>query len=377
MDKYFFALTFLLSFGLLNAQDNPYRLIEIKGLSGNHLYAGESLKDALSSGYGAVVAKYGWQSSNPDGWQSMYLYPAYGFGWYSGFIGNPELLGKPSAVFGYTSFPLFRHHRHQMLIEPAFGVSYDLKPYHAGNNSINDAIGSRFNVYFNLNAGAKYRLNREIDLVYGFDFTHLSNGRTFKPNKGLNMFGPNVGLRYHYNKRQNKVDNAYQPQMILEVRPTLTVFRRSEAVKKGCLLLYGAGGMVQNDEDKGTSRQHSTYSGLLEYQYILNTKNAFTIGVNAFYDHSLIERFPDRSHGFYGFHGGYDFMFWRMSIRLQCGTYTRKGKEFKGNFFFRPAIKYDINKFLYAQLGLKTMAGPKADWVEYGLGVKLPRIRIF
>jgi hypothetical protein len=382
MGKFFAALILLFfNFDLLHAQDTPvhnhFRFIEIKGLSGNHLYSGESLKEALASGYGAVLVKYGWQSYNPEGWQNMYVYPAYGLGWYSGFIGNPELLGEPSAVYGFISLPLFRHHRHQMLIEPAFGLSYDLKPYHAGNNSANDAISTRFNVYFNLNIGAKYRMNREIDLMYGFDFTHFSNGRTFKPNRGLNMFGPNLGIRYHYNSKQNKVDNAYQPQTILDVRPTLSVYRASEPIREGKVLLYGAGGIVQNDKDKGTSRQHSTYTALLEYQYLLNTKNAFTIGFNLFYDHSLVEQFPDENFGFYGIHGGYDFMFWKMSIRIQGGTYFRKGREFKGDFFFRPALKYDINKFLYAQLGLKTMAGPKADWVEYGLGVKLPRIKLF
>jgi hypothetical protein len=354
-----------------------YRFFEVKGLSGNHLYTGESLSEALANGYGAIIARYGWQSNNPNSWQSMYAYPAYGFGWYSGFIGNPDQLGKPSAVYGFISFPLFRHHRHHMVIEPALGLSYDLKPYSEGNNADNDAIGSRINVYFNLNLGAKYRLNREMDLLYGIDFTHFSNGRMFKPNKGLNMFGPNIGFRYNYNSRQAKVDNSYHPHAILNVRPTFDGHRAATPIKRGRLQFYAATGLVQNDEDKGTSKQHSTYTALVEYQYQLNVKNAFTIGVDLFYDQSLFERFPNESHDFYGMHAGYDFMFWRMAIRLQGGTYTTKGRDFKGNYFLRTALKYEINNFLFAQLGLKTMDGAKADWVEYGLGVKLPLISLF
>lgn len=378
--RYFVIGLFLLC-NSLSAQDSSsfksFRFFEVKGLSGNHLYAGESLNEALSNGYGALVARYGWQSNNPNSWECMYLYPAYGFGWYSGFIGNPELLGKPNAVYGFISFPLFKHKRHQMMLEPAFGISYDLKPYNEGNNADNDAIGSRFNVYFNLNLGASYRLNREMDLLYGFDFTHFSNGRTFKPNKGLNMFGPNIGFRYHYNSKQGKVDNSYQPKTLLDVRPTFTNHKKATPIQRGRIQLYAAGGVVQNDEDKGTSKQHSTYTALIEYQYQLNVKNAFALGINLFYDNSLSVSHPDKSLNFYGFHAGYDFMFWRLGIRLQGGTYTSKGRDFKGDYFFRTAIKYDINDFVFAQLGLKTMAGIKADWVEYGLGVRLPPIKLF
>lgn len=349
-----------------------FRHLEIRGHTGNHLYTGEELKEVLSNGYGSVEVRYGWQSANPEGWQSMYLYPAYGLGWYSGFVGNPEQLGKPGAVYGFISFPLFNHHRHQIMIEPALGLSYDLKPYDAETNAHNDAIGSRFNVYFNFNIGAKYRLNREIDLTYGLDFTHFSNGRSFRPNSGLNMWGPNVGFRYHFNTKQNKVDNSAFPEVILDSRPMLTHFNPATPIRKGEMLVYAAGGIVQNDEDKGTNKQHGTFTSFVEYNYRLNMKSGFAAGVNWFYDGSLTASYDAYSHHFYGVHAGYDFMFWNFSFRVQVGTYLHdEAFDMKGNFFFRPALKYDINKRFFAQLGLKTQAGFKADWVEYGLGVRL------
>ncbi|WP_132435418.1 acyloxyacyl hydrolase [Natronoflexus pectinivorans] len=374
--KLHITLIFTLLACAIKAQHMPshrdFRFLEIRGHSGNHLYTGESLSEALSNGYGALQVRYGWQSSNPEGWQNMYLYPAYGFGWYSGFIGNPDLLGTPSAVYGFISFPLFHHHRHQMVIDPALGLSYDLKPFDEEKNELNDAIGSRFNVYFNLNIGARYRLNRELDFLYGLDITHFSNGRTFRPNAGLNMWGFNMGLRYHFNTQQNRIDNSSHPTTILDVRPVLEVFKSPEKIRQGSVWIYGAGGLVQNDEDKGTGKQYGTITATAEYQYKLNSKNGLTGGLNFFYDNSLKSRYPDKRHDFYGAHAGYDFMFWQLTLRMQVGSYLHaRGHDLKGNFFFRPAIKIDAGERFYFQLGLKTQAGFKADWVEYGVGVRL------
>jgi hypothetical protein len=354
------------------AQDTPahrnFRMFEVRGFSGSHLYTGEHLHDALESGYWAINVRYGWQSSNPDGWQSMYLYPAYGIGWYNGFLGNPDLLGNPGAFFGFISFPLFYHHRHHMLLEPAFGISYDFEPFDSENNWMNDAIGSRFNIYFNLIIAARYRLNRETDLIYGLDLTHFSNGRTFRPNAGLNMFGFNVGVRYNFNTWQNKVDNRLHPEVILPARPDLNGFKAAERIRKGMLNIYGAGGVVQNMEDRGTRHQYGTASGLVELQYILNTKSAFTLGLDYFFDASQQPSQYVPNH-FPAIHGGYDFRFWLMSIRLQAGTYLlASGRDRKGNFFLRPALRYDFSKHFFAQLGLKTLNGPRADWIETGLG---------
>ena len=61
-------------------------------------------------------------------------------------------------------------------------------------------------------------------------------------------------------------------------------------------------------------------------------------------------------------------MFWSLTTLLHGGTYItdRLGKS---DLFLRPAIRYDINKWAYAQVGLKTL-GFAADWVEFGLGFR-------
>ncbi len=282
------------------------------------------------------------------------------------------MLGQPGALYGFISFPLSTPRRHQMVIEPAFGYSYDLKPYDPDSDVTNDAIGSRFNVYFNLNLGANYRLNREMDLIYGIDLTHFSNGRMFKPNAGLNMFGINLGVRYHFNSQQNKIDNAEFPKQILNVRPHPIPKLRAASVNKSGITIYGATGLVQNDENSGTSKQYSTFTTMAEYHYTLNQKSGFAIGLDAFYDNSLKEYFPHNNLYFFGFHGGYDLLFWKMALRVQVGSYLHeRGRKYKGNYFIRPALRYHFTDHIFTQVGLKTQDGFKADWIEFGLGVKI------
>jgi hypothetical protein len=65
-------------------------------------------------------------------------------------------------------------------------------------------------------------------------------------------------------------------------------------------------------------------------------------------------------------------MFWRLTVRLQIGyNLTTIGRELKRNTFMRPALRYEFTKRFYGQVGLKTMNGATADWIEFGAGYKL------
>jgi len=352
--------------------EDRFRFIEVKGHSGAHLYTGGPLEEALSRGYGAVELRYGWQSHNPEGWQSKYRYPAYGVGWYSGFIGNPDQLGLPGGVYGFISFPLQKHRTNVFILETALGLSYDLQPYNPDDNVYNDLIGSRINVYFNLNIGGRYKFNRELDLLYGIDLTHFSNGRTFQPNSGLNMYGFNLGLRYHFNASQRHVDNSPHPEILLDARPRFEEYTKGEKINEGRLQVYGAGGFVQHPVNKGTDKHHLTGSLVLEYAYRFSTKHGLAGGLDLFYDSSLEENFPDKKHHFYGAHLGYDYHFWNLCVRIQAGTYLHKrGHDLKEHYFYRPALQYNLQNGMFAQVGLKTRAGFRADWIEFGLGFRL------
>lgn len=351
--------------------EGRFRTLEIRGHSGGHMYSGNTLTSKLESGYGAVEVRYAWQSKDEEIW-GKYGYPSYGVGFYAGFIGDPEIFGNPNALFGFMNFPISRPtRRNQFNIEPSLGLTYSLQPFDPENNPLNDAIGARMAVYFNLNFGWAYQWTPEMDITYGIDFTHFSNGRTFTPNYGLNMFGINVGLRYHYNADQHRVEKGMYPDRRLQSRYLRKQKSPNEKVDKNqSLNVYAALGTVQNLDDAGTDTRFGTFSLVLDYQYKFNNMHSVSAGVDYFVDNSLKESYPEGNGqtNLIGVHAGYDFMFWRFTVLLHGGTYVTDNLG-KNALFLRPAIRYDINKWAFAQVGLKTI-GAAADWVEFGIGFR-------
>ncbi len=348
-----------------------FRYLEVKGHTGYHLYTGETLEGLVNDGYGSLEFRFGWQLKDADHWTSRYGYATYGVGFYSGFVGNPEVLGKPNAIFGFVDFPLTNRLRRNVL-EMGFGLglTYNLEPYDANTNPINDAIGTPLALYFNLYAGGAYKIGREMDLLYGIDFTHFSNGRLTTPNYGFNMYGLNLGLRYHYNADQKLVDRDVYTDKILQARFEPPEKSKSPRLRESSIEIYLAGGTVQNEIDKGTFKRYGIFSGALDYRFKFNTMHAITAGFDCFWDGSLKPDYPEtKDQVLAGVHLGYDFMFGKMAVRFQSGTYITDDRGKTPNYI-RAGFRYDITDWLFAQISVKTRKTSRADWGELGIGLR-------
>lgn len=348
-----------------------FRYIEAKGHTGRNLYAGELLSETVSNGYGAVELRYGWQPSDPEHWTSRYGYASYGLGLYSGFMGDPEVLGKPNAIFGFITFPLSRGYKRNVLeTSLSTGITYNLEPYDPNLNPQNDAIGTPLAVYFNLSLGGALKWTREMDLIYGVDFTHFSNGRITTPNYGFNMYGLNVAIRYHYNADQKFVDKDIYTDQLLQARFDRPKKEKNIRLHENSIEVYVAGGTVQNEEDKGTYKRYGIFAGVLDYRFKFSSMHGITAGMDLFYDSSLQVEYPETKDQFLvGAHVGYDFMFGKMAVRLQGGGYLTDDKG-KSPTYLRTAFRYNITDWFYAQIGLKTRDTSRADWVEFGVGFR-------
>lgn len=352
-------------------ENNRFRYIQIKPHFGSFLQSTDVLNESglLDNGYGGVTIKYGWQASNSETWASRYGYPSYGIGIYSGFLSDAEVFGNPNAIYGFIKFPFSDPSKRNIFaLETSLGLTYKLKPYDSETNPINEAIGARAAVYFNIDFGFTYEWTRELDLLYGLDFTHFSNGSTYKPNAGLNLYGINFGLRYNYNAAQSTKKEDLYSNNVLSAR-----FKRpnSSPVRKisgNAISILLAGGVAQNEVLKGTETVMGVFSGIVEYEFQINEMHAITGGFDMFYDNRLQER-KASDRWYTGVHAGYDFRFYKFAIKMQFGTYLGDNKD-KGEFFMRPALRYDISKRLFAQVALKTLNGGAADYIEYGIGFR-------
>lgn len=378
--KYLFSLIFLglnytafcqAAFSTLSNTKNKFKYLEIQTQFGSFMKSEGTLNDngLLDHGYGGFLLKMGWQPTDPNGWASRYNYPSYGVGFYSGFLSDAAVFGNPNAIYGFIRFPISNiGSKGVFAIEPSLGLTYKLNAYDSETNPLNEAIGARMAVYFNLNFGFTYKWTREVDLLYGLDFSHFSNGSTYKPNSGLNLYGINLGLRYHYNRRQLAENKDIYSDVVFPARfqrPGRTVM---DLTSGNVISFYLAGGVAQSDEMAGTGSLKEVFSAVIDYDYSFNEMHSISTGVDIFYDNRFTDRnATDRLMG--AVHGGYAFSFFRFDIKLQVGTYIG-GQKGKGMFFMRPALRYHLNKQLFAQIGLKTLDGGKADYIEYGIGFK-------
>lgn len=354
-----------------------YRSLEIIQNTGSHLYTGTQLNNFLEYGFASIDVRYSWQSTEEQEWARKTYYPKFGFGVYTGFLGDPKTFGNPSAIYGFMNYNLFRVSRTQYAdMSLAVGLTYDLAKFDAEENPMNDAIGSRVTVFFDLKMGLVYQMTRELDMLYGLSLSHFSNGRTFTPNLGLNMLGLYIGTRYNYNRDQRKLNRNPYTTEVLPARyrkpeKDYTLFRES----KNAISLYGAIGTVQNYEDEvadaaTVKHRYTTNSVVLDYEYSWNGVHGISAGIDYFCDPSLKGIYPDlEDFSLFGIHAGYDFNIWRFTSKIQVGTYLSDNRG-KGRIFLRPSLRYNISKHFFAQVGLKTRKGASADWVEWGIGFK-------
>ncbi len=375
----FFFLSLLLFYsitGFGQAQEEKsssskvqYRYIEPKFHFGSFLKSDASLKESglLDNGYGAFTLKLGWQPSDPSIWSARYGYPSYGVGFYSGYLSDAAVFGNPNAIFGFINFNLSKPNlRHNFSIGPSLGLTYKLVPYDQETNPVNTAIGARMAVYFNLDVGFSYKWTREIDLIYRVDFTHFSNGSTFQPNSGLNLYGITVGMRYNYNRDQSRaISDLYQGDP-LPARFSRPPSSPVLALRENSFSLYLAGGAAQNKALAGSNILKSTFTATLDYGHRFNEMHGIVLGTDLFFDDRLTQ--VDRNDRWIaGVHTGYDFFFYHFVVRMQVGTYLSDNRG-KGSFFMRPALRYNITKFAFAQIGLKTLDRGAADYIEFGIG---------
>jgi len=362
----------------LNPNLGRHKFIELKLHGGTHLYTGDELKNALNDGYKSLELRMGWQSTGEKEWQRVFNYPSYGIGFYTGDIGNPTILGNPSGVYGFFYAPFHRRKRNHFEAGLSLGITYDLNPYDSTTNPLNDAIGSKLDAYVNFGITGVLKVSNSFDFLYGIDLTHFSNGRTHTPNLGLNMAGLNIGVRYHYNTIRSIVKQQIDPTYEAARRPTFITTPVPPLQRYHEISLYGAFGVVQASSDEKLEAFYGTASLILGYDYRFSHKSSVGIGLDGFYDGSLGWTYQKRygevrpsDKMLMGTHLAYVLNIKRFQVRAEVGTYLWKRDNEKGDYFMRLAIRYNIAKYGFLQLGLKTINGAASDWIEWGGGGKV------
>ena len=115
-------------------------------------------------------------------------------------------LGNIATLYATFTRPIYRNNHWMFDYTLGTGIGYGKHKYSRGNNIDNELTGSRFLIYFTGGLHATYRFADDWGIMGGVEFYHHSNGALNRPNKGVNIVGPVVGLRYmpYWKELKNK-----------------------------------------------------------------------------------------------------------------------------------------------------------------------------
>lgn len=167
--------------------------------------------------------------SAPEGSEQARIYrdtyQGIGIGW-NEF--NPQL-GNPVSVFLLQGARIASlSNRLALNYEWNLGLTFGWKPYDEIDNPDNKLIGSRVTAYIGFDLYLRWIASRHVDLNFGLNVIHYSNGNTQFPNLGLNTAALRIGAAYYINRHSPRL--LYRHEAMPPVSHDITYD----------LILYGA-----------------------------------------------------------------------------------------------------------------------------------------
>lgn len=372
-----------------------FNYVQVSAYGGQHL-ASPDWENFFNKGFWGLGMRLGFQSTGRKEWQRLHNYPQYGFGvsfFHLGGLEVDSVVGSPGAFYFFFGAPIARFGKFTLNGDVELGLSTDFNPYDPESNPDQNIIGASTNLHSNFSLQLYYQLSKRVDLSLGLSFLHFSNGRSFTPQQGINIFGLNLSSSYHFNPVRNFTNNKdpiYKPP----VRPTFVKAPRTEFDPHHELILMATIGTVQaypyefKNED-GTydttgekGPRYITNSISAEYGYQFARKLKGIAGLDLFYDGSAEYLYDDilptdtdlGDKLFYGYHVGFHYLIERVAFVFNYGRYIYKPFEQRGNFWLRVGGRVGINDNLDGHIALKTRGGGEggmADWIEWGIAYKI------
>ena len=368
-----------------------FNYIQVTGYRGQHL-AGVDVQEFLTEGFYGVGIRFGTQSTGRKEWQRLHNYPQYGVGVTFFDLGDAridDVLGKPSALYGFFGAPMARFGNFRLNTDVEIGLSYDFNPYDPETNPYQNLIGAKANLHANFTMAMYYAVSERVDLSLGASFMHFSNGRMFTPQRGINLVGLNLATAYNFNPVKNYTKNV-RPEYQPPIRPEFVVAEKSPFKGHHEFILMASIGTVQAEPGEWKDElgkidttgikgpRYVTNSYTAEYAYQFARKLKFVAGMDMFYDGSVENNYDDKlpqnttfgDKAFYGYHIGGHYLIERITVVFNLGSYLYKPFPQRGTWFMRAGGRIGLTENLDVQVALKTRNGGIADWIEWGVAYK-------
>ncbi len=277
---------------------------------------------------------------------------------------NPQELGFGYVIAPFIEIPLNKREKSsRVIMRVCWGLSYFTKPFDVFTNQKNIAIGSHVNQYVQFKWFWQLPISKNLRLEPGFNFSHLSNGRTRNPNLGLNLLTLNLGMNINF-----------KPSKLKSIA-IAAVDSNTKVKSKNELFLYAAAGFNQRE----INQQH-LYSYSVNFLYQRNVRNThkWSAGVSLFADQNYLNDYKainnNEGNGLNMLRAavmvGYSYNIGRLSIPLETGYYFYDKVGPDGRITSKLSLRYYAKNGLVVHMGLRTHFAVAYNF-EYGLGYKL------
>ncbi len=347
-------------------------------------------------------------------------------------LGNDRYLGSAIAAYGYMNQPFYNGRHFRIGVRPTVGLAAVTKtyrntlpegvvPYSAARGSdgkliANWSVGSILNAYLAMELYMDFPIKDGWEITLNGGWRHISNGSFMHPNAGYNMFGGELGVRYHPEAKQYEKPDPDVPRKLYD------------GVDKPWAVEISASGFAKQNYYADNKDGHRFYGvATLKAAAYWVPVSIFRLGagIDAFYDgyygavsSAFAAQNPGAAVTYFGktylkeskvancFRAGIslqpEFIIGRLTAGIHVGFYVydpiknlepyaeakaadEAGQPLNRGIFYsydfskasnyqdgwcymQFVLKYHVLDHLFVQLGLKTH-GVRAEFIDCGVGV--------
>jgi len=301
-----------------------------------------------------------YQTTGTKYWQQLYSYPRIGASFVYLNYHHP-VLGQSFALSPYLSLPAFKKLTNRVHFRFGTGLAYFSNKFDRTENPGDNVISSTWNAVIQTRLEYEFPIYRSLSVLAALGLNHYSNGGNAKPNLGMNIATASLG--FNFLKSLNQPPTIQQPEIIR---------------KRYYFTLSSSLGIKQRN-DFDTVRYVVKSVALMALRR-MNQKSTLLLGIEGFYDPSLIPRrawdprvepgtTPDIKR--LGINAGHELNFGKVAFGTQVGWYAYRPYKADAPFYQRLETKVQLHKNFFIAADLKLHNVIKADIIEYRLGIRI------
>ncbi|MDO5759912.1 MAG: acyloxyacyl hydrolase [Bacteroidota bacterium] len=319
-------------------------------------------------------------------WHYLYNGFYYGAGVFHGRFNYSKQIGNPFALYGLVGFNVWHTKSFSLKVEMALGFSGIWQVYD-NEHRYNVAVSTPIESYIHGDVEGYFSLNPHWQINLGAKFIHFSNGNMRQPNKGINILTPSLGFTY-IPKQLQHLDRK-TARKVLEDKDAFRPYWQSQYniyfAQKRVYVFY-------QQPDKNNIMQEDTARGVypifgLQARFLRKfaINHAFGIGTDLSYNNSIGKNkktyyYPNNykddlssyQHLTFSAFASYEYNIHRLSIMLEPGVYIYRYKDsYLPQVFERINLRYQFNRGIFLQLGIRAYDFRKADYIEWGIGYQI------